>query len=220
MLRNRICATLLILLCGLGFECLAQTSSEKAGAPPSATRAAQPTEGEFTRKERIKKMMTAIGVSLDEAPAPTAAGSAHHREARILWEADPATTALFSPESSSTEARMDTFGRVLRTMGVSERAGALPRHRSLEISRHHLMVVAVNASGKLRWWTLIEDPRLLRAEIPNESGELSGQVLYQSAPEFVVHFPTDREITELRFYHPRWTGEEFVLDHVNNVSVQ
>jgi hypothetical protein len=217
MLRNRICATLLIL-CGLGFECLAQTNREQADAP-SPAQTAQP-QGEYLRKERLKKMMIAVGISADESPAPLSARSTHHREARILWEADPATAGLFSTESTSREARMDSFGRVLRTMGVSERAGALPRHRSLEISRHHLMVVGVGASAKLRWWTLIEDPRQIRAELPDTNGELSGQVIYRAAPEFVVQFPTDQEITELRFYHPRWTGEEFVLDLINTVSVQ
>ena len=206
MLKKQICAALLILG-ALGVEGLAQESRAKS------------SQGELIRAERLKTLMSAVGVSVDgRLTLPRGSG---HREVRIVWEADPAAKATISHlETSTLEAGRDSFGHSLRVAGVRGRAGSLPRHRSPELSQDKLMVIAVGAGDKLRWWTLIDDPRLLRGEAPGADGRLSGQIIYRAEPEFVVNVPEDGEITELRLYHPRWTGEEFVLDIINTISIQ
>lgn len=211
-----ICAVLLVSG-GLGYECLAQEGGRQSPAAQAAGDV-QP-RGETIRLARLRELMSAVGVSVDEAPAAPRGGG--HREVSIVWEADPSSKGEASaPEASAFESRRDSFGHTLRVAGTRRRAGAPPRHRSPELSQDKLMVAAVGAGGKLRWWTLVDDPRLIRAEGPGPDGVLTGQVLYRAAPEFVVAVPDDRTITELRLYHPRWTGEEFVLDLINTVSVQ
>ncbi len=206
MLKKLICTAVLILG-GLSFEGLAQESRAKN------------SQGESIRAERLKTLMSAVGVSVEGGLTPPR--SSGHREVRIVWEADPAAKATVSrAEASTLEARRDSFGHSLRVAGVRRLEGALPRHRSLELSPDKLMVAAVGGGGKLRWWSLIDDPRLLRAEAPGPDGVLSGQIFYRAEPEFVVNVPEDEETTELRLYHPRWTGEEFVLDIINTISIQ
>jgi hypothetical protein len=206
MLKKLLCVAVLISG-GLGFEGLAQESGTERA------------RGESIRAERLKTLMAAVGVSVDGVPAPP--DGSGHREVRVVWEADPAAKAAVSRvETHTLEARRDSFGHTLRVAGVRRLAGSLPRHRSPELSQDKLMVAAVGAGGKLRWWTLMDDPRLLRAEAPGPDGVLSGQIFYRAEPEFVVNVPEDGGTTELRLYHPRWTGEEFVLDIINTVSIQ
>jgi hypothetical protein len=216
MLKNKICAAILIFG-GLGVECLAQEGDGKT-PQPSAGRVER-SQGESIRQERLKRLMSAVGVNIDGNL--TAVQGSRHKQVRIVWEADPAAREKLSAvETSTLEARRDSFGHSLRVADVRESAGTLPRHRSPELSQDKLMVIAVGAGGNLKWWTLIDDPRLVRAEVPGPDGVLSGQTFYRAEPEFVVNVPEDKAITELRLYHPRWTGREFVLDLINTISIQ
>ena len=217
MLKKLICAAVLIFG-GLGFEALAQESGDQSLQPAPAQ--VERSRGELIRAERLKTLLSAVGVDAEGGLTPRVGSG--HKEVRIVWEADPAAKGTVSQtEASTLEAKRDSFGHSLRVASVrGVLAGTLPRNRSPELSQDKLMVIAVGAGGKLRWWTLIDDPRLLRAEAPGPDGVLSGQILYRAEPEFVVDVPEDPLITELRLYHPRWTGEEFVLDIINTISVQ
>jgi hypothetical protein len=46
---------------------------------------------------------------------------------------------------------------------------------------------------------------------------LQGVVLHRANAEFFVPVPDDPAITELRVYHPRWTGNTFDLDLIGTV---
>ena len=59
------------------------------------------------------------------------------------------------------------------------------------------MVVAVNALGETVDTQLILDPRVIRAETPGQTGEVSGQVLHRANPEFLLNLPDHSAITEL-----------------------
>jgi hypothetical protein len=92
-----------------------------------------------------------------------------------------------------------------------KRSGTLPRHRSLELSPAHILIAAVDATNKLRWWSIMPDPRLVRSETQTPTGELRGENYYASNVTLVVAFPDDPEIANLRFYHPDWNGTDFDL---------
>ena len=72
----------------------------------------------------------------------------------------------------------------------------------------------------MRWCGLVEDPRLLRAEAPGPDGELTGQVIYRESAEFVVQYPDDEAIAEVRLYHPDWDGQKFSLELVGAVAAR
>jgi hypothetical protein len=66
---------------------------------------------------------------------------------------------------------------------------------------------------------VLPDPRLLRAEWPDPTGVVQGVKLHRANADFFVPVPDDSAITELRVYHPRWTGTAFDLDLVGTVRL-
>jgi len=95
-----------------------------------------------------------------------------------------------------------------------------PRQRSPEPSPDQLLIVAFDAEGQEKDRTFIQDPCVVRAEELAPSGELKGETLYRLEVEFLVCLSDDPTITELRFYHPRWTGAEFTFDLFGSSSTK
>lgn len=118
-------------------------------------------------------------------------------------------------ERDATAARTARVFEVLKAKGVdvgraTARADAsvFPRHRSTELSPTSLLVVAVDARKRLVGWTVIHDPRVIRAEFPDESGELSGTVIVRDDVEIVVPVPESDVAVEVLVFAPRWSDEE------------
>jgi hypothetical protein len=110
--------------------------------------------------------------------APAAAGA---RSLRITWRArrTPALRLLTQ-----------------RTSG-----GRVPQQRVLEMADDRLLVLGVDAAGEIRFWSVIPNPRLIRAEFPDASGRLSGRVIERDA-ELLVDLPSDPAIREVRIFLP------------------
>ena len=137
------------------------------------------------------------------------------QEVRILWQAYIGAPPLVVPGTGQ-----DTPTPMFIVIERQQSSGIMPRQRSSELSSEQLLVVSVDAQGQERSRYLIPDPRILRAESPGPTGELMGEVLHRSTAEFVVMLPDDPTITEVRFYHPRWTGAAFTLELAGVVSLQ
>lgn len=164
---------------------------------------------------RISELLSAAGVDVGEdVKAPDGARARSHRETRVNWEADKA-----SPQSRAAAGQnADAPGRFILARTAEKRDGGLPKQRSAELSPNHVMVVAVDAGQRLRWWGLIEDPRIVRAEWEGPDGKLTGRTLYREGAEFIVHYPDDESITEVRLYHPDWDGKNFSLKLLGSVK--
>lgn len=155
--------------------------------------------------EQLKKLVSKVGVDVPEIVVRSDQPQAY-RELKIRWgdstksgtELKPARSLQDQPPSVSI-------------VEDKKRSGALPRHRSLELSPTHVFIVAVDATNKLRWWSIMPDPRVVRAETPTATGELRGENYYASNVTFTVAFPDDPQIVNLRFYHPAWNGTDFDL---------
>lgn len=160
---------------------------------------------ETLQQEQLKKLMSRVGVGVGEIRTDQ---SATYRELKINW-ADPtkSTTELRSAINSEQQTQIPRVSIV----EDKRRSGTLPRHRSLELSPTHIFIAAVDATGKLRWWSIMPDPRLVRGETPTPTGELRGENYYVSNVTLVVAFPDDPEIANLRFYQPVWNGTDFDL---------
>ncbi|MGE5443534.1 MAG: hypothetical protein ACM3SR_02905 [Ignavibacteriales bacterium] len=64
------------------------------------------------------------------------------------------------------------------------------------------------------------DPRILRAETAESSGQLtSSELLYRDDVTFSVTIPDDPSTITLRIYQPRWTGKEFALDLIGEANL-
>lgn len=135
------------------------------------------------------------------------------QEVRVQWEAYIGAPA---PQVVPGTAQPSNLFTLLERRRVP---GSLPRQRNPELSSDQIVVVAVDAQGQEIGRSLILDPRVLRAERPRPTGELSGEVLHHANTELLIALPDDPAIRELRLYHPRWTGTVFDLDWLGTVPL-
>jgi len=151
--------------------------------------------------------MSKVGVDVPEINVRTDQTQTY-RELKIRWaDSAKSTTELRSANNSEEQTPTPSVSII----DDKKRSGTLPRQRSLELSSTQIFIAAVDATNKLRWWSIILDPRVVRAETQTPTGELRGENYYVSNVNFVVAFPDDPEIAQLRFYHPVWNGTDFDL---------
>ena len=185
---------------------------EKQGIEPSAF---QPPASQSSREDgvrsKLEALLSPVGVSVRNFSAPTQLDT--YRQLRLQWTAYLGAAEVFNPQEEQYSA-----GQEITILEQRKGKGRLPHQRSLELSTEQLLVIAIDAQGQLQAWTLIADPRIIRAEVPASTGNLSGKRLHRSRPEFLVDLPDHPEITQLRFYHPNWTGKEFTLELVGSAS--
>ena len=177
----------------------------QSGQTPSVE---QKKQTEILNEQKLASLMSAVGVLVD--PKNRVTTSQTYQALRL-----DLTTSATSPANRNSLAQ--TF--VTSIDSSERRPGQLPRHRSIELSSQHLVLVTVDSANRLRWWSQISDPRILRAEEPDASNRLSGRVIFQSSVEASVEIPDDPSATELRFYHPKWTDDRFVLTLVSSVGL-
>jgi hypothetical protein len=111
----------------------------------------------------------------------------------------------------------------LREARVLERRrglGALPFERDPQLSTDHLVVVSIDKVGRELDWRTVSDPRLIRAEVPDATGQLHGQTLTRRQADLLVDIPDDPDITGLRVYEVQWAGGEFILKLVATASLE
>lgn len=202
---------LFLVTCASLIPAAADVAAQEAAAPAEARAVA---ERRSSVPGRVGELLSAAGVHVEDGgPPPDAARAGSHREVRVTWEAERA-----SPPGLATARNASAPGRVTLSLGSQRREGGLPKRRSAELSPNHLMLVAVDAGGRLRWWGLIDDPRILRAEWPGDDGELTGRVLYKETAEFAIQYPDDESIAEIRLYRPDWDGKGLSLKSVGSVA--
>jgi len=165
-----------------------------------------------SNKKMLEELIRNVDVRVEDLSLPSQTQSP--QDIRVRWQGEAST----SPTGAAERAIQPRGSFV--ALGRQAASGSLPRQRAPELSPDQILVLAIDAEKQLKGWALIPDPRILRAEFPDASGELRGQVIYQPNVEFVVAIPDDPAISELRFYHPRWTGKEFELDLIGAIQLQ
>jgi hypothetical protein len=146
-------------------------------------------------------------------PVPRANTSESPFEVHIRWGTHVETPATIVP---APQQSADTFA----LQNSRQISGQAPRQRMPELSTDQILIVAIDGSGEQSDWALIPDPRILRAELPGPSGELSGQTLYRTETDFLVTIPRGLLAAKLNFYHPNWTGREFSLELIGSLSLR
>lgn len=197
-------------LASLGFSQMAGGR----GKTPAAEALRAKREGVTGVYERLRRLMSAAGVRVEESALLAPGGS--FRGLKISWN-DPARKGS-KPEA--LRAGVLSSPVTSAVAGEVRGRGSVARQRSLELSPEHVLLATVDAESRLRWSSLIPDPRVLRSEWPGADGVLEGVRLYQPSAEFVVHIPEDTEATELRFYHPLPSGEGFTLQLLSTVPLR
>src|SRR5678815_962134 len=128
----------------------------------------QDQKRQIAQREQLRKLLSRVDVDVPETDARTNQPQTY-RELKIRW-ADPT-------KSTTTELKTEAQTQIPRVSLVEDkkRSGALPRQRSLELAPTLMFVAAVDASNKLRWWSIMPDPRVVRAETQTATGELRSQ---------------------------------------------
>lgn len=192
----------------------AQGDRQQSGKPSTVAQPSREAARQMMIEDQLETLLAPTGVSVsgvgEIGPASRSAG---YTETLMRWTAKP------SSSTGPTGAQQQST-HVLTILEQTSREGTLPRQRSLELSEEQVLVVGVGADNRMRWWTLIPDPRLMRAEFPGPDGELSGRTVMLTEADFSVAHPADSSITELRFYHPRLTAKGFVLETIGAAAAR
>lgn len=191
----------------------AGASYVRSGQDPAETPRPSIQSGDLTRRElitnQLRELLAPVGVQVPAELEPREDAVTKHLT--IHWQStSPGKTAAVTEQASGSFAVTNSRVSV----------GSLPRRRSVELAESEIFIAAVNEAGGLVWWQVMTDPRLVRAEAVSESGEISGRVLYRSDVDFLIGYPDDAAIKELRLYHPEWTGERFRLTLLTIISVR
>ena len=155
------------------------------------------------QQQQLRRMMSAVDVDVPEAGAQTNQPKTY-RELKIRWA---------DPTKSEADLRAEAATQIPKVSILEDKkqSGTLPRSRSLELAPTLMFVAGIDASNKLRWWSIMQDPRVVRVETRIGNGELARQDFYAANVTLIVAFPDDPEIATLRFYHPVWNGTDFDL---------
>lgn len=163
-------------------------------------------------REKLASLLAPHGVQVPKEAQTLETDS--YRKLDVRWEIKaPSQQAL-----RSEAARAPSGGLTLRELKTAE--GSLPRLRALELAPMQLLVIGVDINASLRWWHVMTDPRFVRAETVDSTGQLRAYVSYLSRTDFVVAYPDDPGITEIRFYQPEWNGESFTLNSLGTLAVR
>jgi hypothetical protein len=189
----------------------AQDQIEPARKPTSQIRNREP-EKETQIQNAVANLLSTVGVRVGDTVLRSDART--YRQVTIRWQSS-ATPAMKSADLIEKQAGSGT----LKLLASLKRNGSLPRERSFELASTQLLIIALDKREELRWWRLLPDPRLIRSESPTTTGEISGETFYLPETDFIIEYPDDPEIVELRFYHPAWTGKEFRLETISTLSV-
>ena len=98
-------------------------------------------------------------------------------------------------------------------------ADPVPQQRALELADDRLLVLAVDSAGRIRFWSVMANPRIIRAEFPDASGRLSGRVIEQPDAELLVDVPADPAIQEVRVYVPQRRESSWELNLAGSVAL-
>lgn len=212
-MKKWLACSLILLASALVALAVSQAGGGRAKTPSTEALRAK-REGVAVGVERLRSLMSSAGVSVEESALLAPGGSI--RTLRISWN-DPVRKGL-KPEALRAGVLSSPVASTVA--GEVRGRGSVAKQRSLELSPEHVLVAIVDAESRLRWSSLIPDPRVLRSEGPGADGVLEGVRLYQPNAEFVIHIPEDREAAELRFYHPLPSGEGFTLQLLSTVSLR
>ena len=138
-----------------------------------------------------------------------------YKELRVRWQSSGTST-----QTGSVNLLQSPTSGVLTAVASTNKHGALPRDRSFELSTNQILVIGLDRNAELRWWRLLLDPRLVRSETLVKTGETLGEEYYLANVDFVIPYPNDPEIRELRVYRPLWTGKNFQLELISTLAVE
>ena len=192
----------------------------------AAGRAQDPTRSDPTlsvAEAQLRDLLQPMGVVV-ERPVAVADQSI---QLQLRWNAAPAPPSRVAAARSGAGTSVSRLSTELTSPAGSidiltrkTVPGPLPRRRGLNLAPDRILIVVVDSQSRLRSWSVIPDPRLIRAESPGPDGALKGTVVLRERPQFFINVPDDPSIRELRIYEPHWNGQAFNLVLIGDVMAK
>lgn len=180
--------------------------------PPLAAAGDSPillTSGQTTGPDARRLFAAVIGSAPNVGALPAAREAI---EVTVQWQAYGAGPVLVRP---AERVALNAFEIVSQRPA----AGSRVRERNPELSADQVVIVMADDRGRAVAWTAIHDPRIIRAEFPAATGELTGQVFHRAETEFTIDVPVSLDVVQLQVYAPRWTDAGWVLDRLGAVAL-
>jgi hypothetical protein len=76
--------------------------------------------------------------------------------------------------------------------------------------------VGLDDKGRARYVTSVPDPLTIRAEFPDSSGHLHGQIVERPGAEIIARVPNDIDIGEVRFFRPVGRALDLIASYALN----
>jgi len=165
-----------------------------------------------TMMQQLSELLDPVDIDVTAASV-SPSDSTGTREVRVRW-----TTGSAASSSERAKAGPPPAG-AFSAAEQRKYAEAPPRKLAIELAPGRLFIAAVDRNKRLKGWTVVPDPRIVRSEGPGPGGVLTGQTLHLDQAEFFVVIPDDPDIVELRLYEPQPSGRTYKLSAVGTIAL-
>lgn len=153
-------------------------------------------------------ILTLIGVLL----CPTAGWPADEYRVRLSMQVN-----YYTRQPSEVQPPPAQRATILRKKRVQNK---VPRQRNPQLTSQHLLIIGYDEKDREIARVIIPDPRLIRTEETDASGRfISKHITYEDSAEFSLLFPENPQLHKLKFFHPNWTGEKYILELIGETSI-
>lgn len=172
----------------------------------------------------LSLILCAAGVSPlgAQAPAGSASLSFDTLKDSVVQAADTGAIRELSVRSTSAAAtpsvpavRSSTFTLLADRRGP----GRVRRERNPQLSDQSLVVIVRDSERRDLSWQIVPNPWVIRLEVPDATGRLSGQVIRQTPADWSVTVPDLPGARSVGIYEPRWNGDVYLLDPLGDIQV-
>lgn len=164
---------------------------------------------------QLGTLLEPVGITVEQSLLENAERVRSFYDVLIKWNARPAGPKLVEPDNDNL------FGGSMIIKESKRHTGMMERSPLLSLSTEIIFVTAVDAQSRLRWWQVHQNPLIFRAEYaePGTGKMRSGGEFHVSETAFIATYPDGQEVTELRFFIPKWAGNGYVLRPLTTVAV-
>lgn len=186
-------------------------------SPGSQSAVPAPPAREARVLGKLKSLLEPLGFTVNQQKLINPRRVNSHRRLLIKWEAHPDSASELVPEKG---LRDHTPSGRMSVLEDKQASGGFHQPFDLKLGSGKVFVIGVDKDTQLRWWDLIDDPRILRSEYPGPDGQLTGTTHYHATAHLFVTLPDSPEIVGLQFLLPKVSGSEYVLEPFASLSVK
>ena len=188
-------------------------SREQSASPQSKKK---PVDRKAMLLSKLKALLEPVGITVNQSSLIDVTKVKMTDDLTIEWEAYPDSgESLISAE----QAKDRPPAKNIRLVRREKRHNSLQQHYGFDITTDDLFIVGTDTKSRLKWWKVIVDPRIVRAEWPGSEGQLTGQLYYRPRATIFLSPPNSEGISEIRIFLPKWTGSEFVLEQLTTIPI-